>query len=106
MSLLRPRAIEVSFESTLSERRPAAARAWFVRLMSFDSDAELNVFASQARVEWGAANRPSAVIAKATAVIVAKRVGSLNQRRTSARRGRMGRGSEGPGLAARGSARR
>src|SRR6476469_2375322 len=69
MSLLRERAIDVSVESTLRERRPAEARAWFVRLTSCDSDAELNALMSQARVVRGAASRPTEVRPNARAVI-------------------------------------
>src|SRR3954454_14937343 len=76
MSLLRDRAIEVSFASSFSVRRPAAARAWFVRLTSCDSEAELNSLALQARVERGAARTPREVRAKAIATNVARRRGS------------------------------
>src|SRR5690242_3442255 len=73
MSLLRQRAMAVSFESTLRERSPRAARAWFVRLMSFASDAELRAFASQASVARGAARSPAADSRNATAVSAAMR---------------------------------
>src|SRR5258705_9868881 len=93
MSLLRERAIAVSFESTLRALRPAAARAWFVRLTSFDSDVELKLFTSQANVVRGAASSPTDVRMNAIATIATTRRGSP---RTVA-----GRLRAGPGAAAR-----
>src|SRR5215213_3396197 len=83
MSLLRQRAIEVSLESTFSARRPAAARAWFVRLTSFDSEAELNEFAAQPSAVGGTARTPTEVRTNATNVRTAKRRGSANRRARS-----------------------
>src|SRR6266545_4010140 len=73
MSLLRQRAIEVSAESTFSDRRPAFALDWFVRAMSCCSEAELNVPELQARVEAGATRIPIEVRANETAVKRARR---------------------------------
>src|SRR5215212_3707964 len=83
MSLLRQRAMAVSFESTFRALNPADARAWFVRLTSLDSEAELKLLTSQANVVLGAANSPTAVRAKATAVTMANRRGSDSKVRSS-----------------------
>src|SRR5689334_9300180 len=83
MSLLRQRAIEVSVESTLRERRPADARAWFVRLTSCDSEAELKLLASHASVVAGTARMPTDVAANATTSIAAKRRGARSAVRDS-----------------------
>src|SRR5881392_3045369 len=80
MSLLRQRAMAVSLESTLSERSPFAARAWFVRLTSCDSEAELKLLTSQASVARGVASRPIEVSRKAIAIITAARRGSARGR--------------------------
>src|ERR687889_437824 len=76
MSLLRQRAIAVSFESTFNDFRPADARAWLVRLTSFDSDAELNVLGSHAAAWRGLAIRPIEVRTNATRTIATARRGA------------------------------
>src|SRR6476660_9791108 len=86
MSLLRDRAIAVNVESTRRDRRPADARAWFVRLTSCRSDDELNVLADQASVAEGSDSTPIEVAAKARTTSIARRRGS---RRTSS----IGRGA-------------
>src|SRR3954454_7067870 len=80
MSLLRQRAMAVSLESTLRERSPFAARAWFVRLTSCDSEPELKLLTSQASVARGVASTPIEVNRKATAIITAARRGSATGR--------------------------
>src|SRR5688500_8870462 len=74
MSLLRPRAIDVSAESTLSAARPALARERLVREISSCSDAELNVPASQPSAATGIASTPTVVRAKAAVVMRARRL--------------------------------
>src|SRR6266850_4721478 len=84
MSLLRQRAIEASLESTFRALRPAAARAWFVRLTSWASEPELNALTSHAKVARGAASNPTEVRAKASIVMTARRrglaVGAIRKR--------------------------
>src|SRR5688500_5454322 len=81
MSLERPRAIAASVPSTLSARRPADARDWFVRAASCFSDDELNSFEPHADAGVGAASRPTVVAANATRVSSAKRRRSRSWRR-------------------------
>src|SRR6185369_5761900 len=88
MSLLRQRAIAVSFESTLRGLRPAAARAWFVRRTRVASEVELKLLTLQASVVRGAASNPADDRRNAIAVIAANRRGSA---RKEARRPRVGR---------------
>src|SRR5258706_3804430 len=88
MSLLRERAIAVSLASTLRDLRPAAARAWLVRLTSVDSEPELKLFASQASAVRGGASRPTEVRRNARAVITAKRRGSAWKKARTSRCGR------------------
>ena len=76
MSLLRDRAMAVSFASTLSAFRPAAARDWFVRATSCFSDEELNVFELQAFVGPAATSRPTEVTTNANSVASVTRRGS------------------------------
>src|SRR5919198_5469339 len=73
MSLLRQRAIDVRVESTRSERSPALARAWLVRVTSSRSDAELNELLLQPRTTPGVASSPSDVTTNASAVNVGRR---------------------------------
>src|SRR5215210_4823998 len=73
MSFERYRAIEVRAESTLSARRPAFARDWFVSATSCCSEAELNAPASQAKVAAGAASSPIELAAKAIATAIGAR---------------------------------
>src|SRR3954447_14199896 len=75
MSLLPQRAIDVRVASIFSERRPADARAWFVRLTSCRSDVELKLFALQPRVVDGAARTPTEVRPNANASIARNRRG-------------------------------
>src|SRR5215208_1141751 len=79
MSLLRDRAIAVSFESTRRARRPADARDLFVSDTSSRSEAELNVFALQPRAGLGATRSPTAVTANATRIRATKRRGSRSR---------------------------
>src|SRR5580765_2883994 len=67
MSLLRQRATEVRVESIFRARRPAAARAWLVRLTSWRSDVELKLLASQAYVGPALASSPIPEIPNARA---------------------------------------
>src|SRR3954463_4992931 len=89
MSLLRERAIAVSFESTLSDLSPAAARAWLVIVTSCDSDAELNAFVSQPRAERGTDRIPIAVTVNAISRSAANRRGSALSVGSLAGRGRV-----------------
>ena len=95
MSLLRDRAIEARVESTCRARRPAEARAWFVRLTSCRSDVELNVFGDQASVVEGSDSTPIEVAAKASDDEhgEAPRVATEELRRTAGR-GRTGGNGE------------
>src|SRR5689334_11405676 len=93
MSLLRQRAIAVSFESTLSALSPAAARAWFVRLTSWASEPELKALTSQASVVRGVPSRPIAVRANATRTRSANRRAAARGPRGSRRGLRMALGA-------------
>ena len=72
MSLLRHRATSVRTESFLSAGRPAAARAWFVRAMSWLSDSALNELTAQSSARAGPTTSPALASATVTATIAAR----------------------------------
>src|SRR5436190_12335696 len=76
MSLLRQRASDASVESTLSARRPAEARAWFVSVRSWCSDVELKVVGLQASAARGTDSSPRDDIPNAMAISRTRRRGS------------------------------
>src|SRR6185503_11210649 len=73
MSLLRQRATERSVASTLSALSPALARLRLVRVTRSDSDPELKLLMSHARVAAGAARVATEVTAKSRAIPRARR---------------------------------
>src|SRR5690349_23553112 len=91
MSLLRQRATEVSRESTLSERRPALARARLVRVTRADSDDELKEPASQPNADVGWASATTDDMPKTSTIASAIRRGDDAVARSSrtARPGRV-----------------